>query len=249
MASNAYKLPENKKDFRRRLEGLGLWERFMLRRRQLQSKGMVANDYWPKLMDEFSPGRCVEITGKPGPRSAKAKAKAKLSKPPVSKSPMLPPPGLMFPVSFNNEGEPVPAVVSVDDVDPVEDDDEGGTDDVYIGGKKVGRDILANGMPLVDSKTWDGRPGITFEESVLWSDSMRAIRNVKPADCPSAVAYEKLWSAQNSLQGAQYLDSLVGKITAKRKSSDDDDASDITAYTSRLIEMVASAKAETAAAS
>lgn len=269
------RLPENKKDFRVRLNGLGLWRRVIERRKQLEKTGISAGDCWVRLMDEFSPGRCMSMKG----AAVKVKVPAKATAPtPVvldengnvvkrgrgrprkisNASTPVAPPSLMFPMSIDDDGNAVavdvsPVVEAVDAIDDDDDDagdnDEYDTDAVYIDGKKVGRDVLANGMPLVDAKTWDGRPGVTFEESVLWADSMRAIKNVKPKDCPSAVAYEKLWSAQNSTEGARYLDSLIAKITAKRKSTDDDDAADITAYTARLLEMVESAKSETRAAS
>jgi len=108
-------------------------------------------------------------------------------------------------------------------------------------GAVVGVDILPNGMPLVSANTWEGRAYITFEDAVLWADSMRAISGTKPEDCPSAVAYEKLWGAQNSMEGSKYLDSLVAKIASKRKNKDEDGA-DIGAYTDQLLKMLEDSK-------
>jgi len=193
-------LPESKGKFRSRLEKMGLWERCVERRDYLKAEGCSAAEYWRIIMNEYSPGRCIEMLG--------------LSKP-----------------------EPHPGAIAFGLVDPPSSEDA----------PTVGVSLAPNGMPLVPAKTWDGRPSITFEEAVLWADAHRAIAGLKPEDCPDGVSYEKLWGAQNSMEGSKYLDSLVSKIASKRKSGDDDIV-DIEAYTDQLIKMIEDSRAETIAA-
>jgi len=182
-------------------------------RDELKQEQIEAKVYWVMMMEKYSPGKCRELL--------------------ESRHGPGPASGIGDPSSCI--GDPGAAFGVPSTVVPVPGKGEKGA--------IVGVDILPNGMPLVSAKTWEGRAYITFEDAVLWADSMRAISGTKPEDCPSAVAYEKLWGAQNSMEGSKYLDSLVAKIASKRKNKDEDGA-DIGAYTDQLLKMLEDAKGD-----